>query len=165
MKGDWKAAKIIINNQENIVIATITNNLEIALHIAVAAKHKRFVKKLLKRMSSEDLALQNKHGNTALCFAAASGVIEIAKMLIDKNPNLPMIRNGGEMTPIHVAALFGNGEMVKYLYWKTDFSNLSHLEFINLFLSVISADIYGTYLNFCYSLSINFSYVLIQTQL
>ncbi|CAE5976944.1 unnamed protein product [Arabidopsis arenosa] len=125
MKGDWKAAKPIIDIQEDIVIATITNNLEIALHIAVAAKHKVFVRHLLERMNSHDLALQNKHGNTALCFAAASGVIEIAEMLIDKNPNLPMIRGGGEMIPIHMASLFGHGDMVKYLYCKTDFSNLN----------------------------------------
>ncbi|KAL1200401.1 Ankyrin repeat-containing protein ITN1 [Cardamine amara subsp. amara] len=142
MKGDWKAAKAIIDHQEDIVTATITNNLEIALHIAVATKHKGFVRHLVRRMNSDDLALQNRHGNTALGFAAASGIIEIAEMLIDKNPNLPMIRGGGEMTPIHVAALFGHGEMVKYLYKKTDFSKLSHLEFINLFLSIISADIY-----------------------
>ncbi|VVB12359.1 unnamed protein product [Arabis nemorensis] len=142
LKGDWKAAKAIIDEENGIVREHITSRWETALHIAVAAKHTGFVRNLLGRMNPDDLALKNEAGNTSLCFAAASGVIEIAEMLINKNPDLPMIRGGGGMTPIHMAAMFGHAEMVIYLRGKTVFGDLTDVEFMNLFRLIILADIY-----------------------
>jgi len=94
LKGDWKAANGIIIEQKDIIYQKITSKSETVLHIAVAAKHEGFVRNLLGSLESNDLALRNVDGNTALCFAAASGVVEIAKMLIEKNKDLPMIRGG-----------------------------------------------------------------------
>ncbi|KFK22657.1 hypothetical protein AALP_AAs60910U000500 [Arabis alpina] len=142
LKGDWKAAEAIIDKQNDIVREHITTRSETALHIAVAAKHKVFVRNLLRKMNKNDLALRNEAGNTALCFAAASGVVEIAEMLINMNPDLAMIRGGGGMAPIHMAAMFGHAEMVIYLRGKTDFGELSDAEFMNLFRLTILADIY-----------------------
>ncbi|VYS68373.1 unnamed protein product [Arabidopsis thaliana] len=151
LKGDWKAANGIIIEQKDIIYQKITSKSETVLHIAVAAKHEGFVRNLLGSLESNDLALRNVDGNTALCFAAASGVVEIAKMLIEKNKDLPMIRGGGETTPIHMAALFGHGEMVKYLYKNTRFREFNDEEFVNLFHAVISADIYVRSIHRCSS--------------
>ncbi|EFH46574.1 hypothetical protein ARALYDRAFT_915426 [Arabidopsis lyrata subsp. lyrata] len=94
MNGDWKVARPIIDQHEGIARAAITRNWETTLHIAVAAKHTRFVKNLLTRMERDDLALKNQSNNTALCFAAASGIKEIAKMMVDMNPDLPQVGSG-----------------------------------------------------------------------
>lgn len=44
-----------------------------ALRIAAAGKYIEFLKELVKIMEAEDLAKPNKHGGTALFYAAASG--------------------------------------------------------------------------------------------
>uniref|UniRef100_A0A1J3FST8 Ankyrin repeat-containing protein n=1 Tax=Noccaea caerulescens TaxID=107243 RepID=A0A1J3FST8_NOCCA len=142
MKGDWEATKAIIDEHEDIVVATLTSKSEIALHIAVTTKNQEYVRDLLGRMKSTNLTIKNEDGNTALCFAAASGVVEIAEMLIAMNEELPMIRGGGGMTPIHMAALFGHREMVICLYQEKYLTNLNNKEFKNLFHAMVSADIY-----------------------
>ncbi|CAH2046412.1 unnamed protein product [Thlaspi arvense] len=142
LKGEWEAAKLIIDNNNDIVRAAITRNQETTLHIAAATKHKGFVKHLLTRMSKSDLALKNKDENTALCFAAASGIKEMAEMMYDKNEGLPMIRGNGKVTPLYMADLFGHREMVLYLYDKTVLGSLGDSELVNLFHAIIGADIH-----------------------
>ncbi|CAH8276001.1 unnamed protein product [Arabidopsis lyrata] len=142
LKGDWNAAKTRIDEQEDIVRQEINSNSEIALHIAVAAKHEEFVRNLIEKMHPDDLRMENKDNNTPLHFAAASGVVKIAEMLIEKDDNLPNLRGPREITPIHAAALFGRGEMVMYLYERTRIEDLSDTNLIDLFIAIISADIY-----------------------
>ncbi|KAL1223220.1 Ankyrin repeat-containing protein ITN1 [Cardamine amara subsp. amara] len=142
MSGDWNAARLIIDQDDGIIRAAITRNKETTLHIAVAAKHKRFVKNLLTRMEKDDLKLRNQSNNTALCFAAASGIKDIAKMMVDMNPELPLIEGNNELIPLHMAALFGHRDMVMYLYSHTDLKRLSDMQRIDLFHAIISADIF-----------------------
>ncbi|XP_050261987.1 ankyrin repeat-containing protein At5g02620-like isoform X2 [Quercus robur] len=142
IKGEWKAAKLVIDKDPHVVRVRINRKLETALHIAAAAKRTAFVKELVQRMTEDDLALQNKDGNTAICFAAASGIVEIAKVMVEKNERLPMIRGKQGKTPLYMAALFGHREMVSYLYSVTTFGSLSHDEKISLLLVTISADLY-----------------------
>ncbi|CAE6196810.1 unnamed protein product [Arabidopsis arenosa] len=142
MNGDWKVARPIIDQHEGIARAAITRNWETTLHIAVAAKHTRFVKNLLTRMERDDLALRNQSNNTALCFAAASGIKEIAKMMVDMNPDLPLIPGNSELIPLHMAALFGHRIMVIYLYSQTDFTSLSNVQLVDIFHAIIYADIF-----------------------
>ncbi|XP_068309709.1 uncharacterized protein [Pyrus communis] len=56
-------------------------------------------------MDEEDLALHDIKGNTALSFAAAAGIVEIAEILIRKNRFLPTIPSGEGMTPLYMAIL------------------------------------------------------------
>ena len=95
-------------------------------------------------MNEEDLTLQNKDGNTAICFAAASGIVEIAMVMVEKNNNLPLIRGYKVMTPLCMAAMFGHRNMVSYLYSVTNFESLGREEQISLLIGTISADLYGT---------------------
>ncbi|KAK4564341.1 hypothetical protein RGQ29_006420 [Quercus rubra] len=142
IKGDWKVAKDVIDKYPGIVRVAITRKWETALHIAAAAKRTAFVKELVERMNEEDLALKNKDDNTAICFAAASGIVEIAMIMVEKNKNLPMIQGNKGMRPIYMAALFGHRNMVSYLYPVTNFGSLAREEQISLFLGTISADLY-----------------------
>ncbi|GKD85983.1 phytochrome E [Tanacetum coccineum] len=123
IKCDWKTAEAILNQNTNIklVRCSITDNGETALHIAASAKGPKkvdeFVRNLVGKMEKEDLELVNKNQNTALYLAAAAGNIETVKIMMAKNPNLHTIPGAnGSMMPLYAAVLFGNKDVVRYLY-------------------------------------------------
>ncbi|KAD4586504.1 hypothetical protein E3N88_24105 [Mikania micrantha] len=123
IKGNWKVAKSILEKNPELVRSSITENHETPLHIAASAdKTKRmqnFVKNMVDMMGATDLELQNSSSNTALSLAAAAGNVEMAKILLEKNPALLTITGSQQMMPLYMAALFGNHAMVDYLYSKS----------------------------------------------
>ncbi|WCJ28758.1 Ankyrin repeat family protein [Euphorbia peplus] len=141
LKGDWKTAKVYLRWNPHAVRATITRGHETVLHVAVGSNHPLFVKKLVKRMTPDDLALQNKVGNTALCFAAISGITEIAEVLVNKNKSLPLVRGSKGATPLYMAALLGRREMVWYLYSVTDDQDLSGEDRTGLLVAAITSNL------------------------
>ncbi|KAF5790994.1 putative ankyrin repeat-containing domain, PGG domain, ankyrin repeat-containing domain superfamily [Helianthus annuus] len=120
IKGDWKTAKVILDNNPDLIRCSITENCETALHIAASAdKSKRmqdFVNNLVQIMTKQDLELQNSTSNTALCLAAAAGNVEMVKILVNKNRALLNIAGSQQMMPLYMAALFGQHATVEYLY-------------------------------------------------
>uniref|UniRef100_F6HF61 Protein kinase domain-containing protein n=1 Tax=Vitis vinifera TaxID=29760 RepID=F6HF61_VITVI len=142
LNGDWKSAKAFLESNPQAVRARITRRSETALHIAAGARHTRFVEELVKLMKPDDLALQNKVGNTALCFAAASGITRIAEVMVNKNRELPMIRGSKGVTPLYMAALVGHKDMVRYLYSVTEEDNLTKEDRIGLLVAAITANLF-----------------------
>lgn len=116
ISGDWEAASIILTERKELVRYSITENRETALHIAASAHNIKFVEALVGLMEKEDLELQNKSGNTALCLAAAAGNTRMAEIMVNKNKSLLTILGSNEMMPLYMAALFGNRGTVEYLY-------------------------------------------------
>jgi len=108
MKGDWEKADEFFKSHPGAINVRITKEMDTVLHIAAGAKHTKFVEEVVKSMTGTDLTLRNKYNNTALCYAAASGVTKIAEMMVSKNRNLPMMRNNRGVTPLYIAALFGH---------------------------------------------------------
>ena len=93
---------------------------------------------LVERLNSENLTAQNIAGNTALTYAAATGNVNIAKVMLKKNSNLPNI--GSEVKPLFMAASLGHSEMVQHLYPMT---NISLSDQADLFINCVRKDIYG----------------------
>ncbi|KAJ0703580.1 putative ankyrin repeat-containing domain, PGG domain, ankyrin repeat-containing domain superfamily [Helianthus annuus] len=123
IKCDWKAAEAIFKKypQMELIRCSITENGETALHVAASAKGSKhveeFVKNLVHEMGRGDLELQNNNHNTALYLAAAAGNIKAVKIMLEKNRTLLTIAGSkGTMMPLYTAALFGNEDVVKYLY-------------------------------------------------
>lgn len=143
LKGDWDFARKYFTLNPRAICARITRNQETALHIAAGARHTMFVQELVNLMAPDDLALQNKVGNTALCFAAASGIKNIAELMVNKNNMLPSIRGSQGATPLCMAALLGHNEMVWYLYSVTKEEDLKEEDRIELLVAVITAGLYG----------------------
>lgn len=143
MNGDWSTVNVINIQSPSWICAKISNGGETALHIAAAAKHIELVQKLVGIMSAESLALTNNVGNTALCFAAVSGIVEIAQVMVEKNNGLPNIRGSQGITPLYMAVLLGHREMVWYLLQVTDDQQLTDQERIGLLTSSIDSDLYG----------------------
>ncbi|KAL7611551.1 hypothetical protein Lser_V15G05604 [Lactuca serriola] len=121
MEGDWKAAQDIFDKHQHLDLVGfgISQNYDTALHIAASTKRtesgKQFVNNLLSKMTNQQLQLQNMHHNTALCLAAESGNVEIAKILIQKNKALLEIPGNQGMMPLHMASIHGN-DIVRYLF-------------------------------------------------
>ncbi|XP_041026927.1 uncharacterized protein LOC121267122 [Juglans microcarpa x Juglans regia] len=142
LKGDWHAAKAILEKYPDAIRNPITKANDTALHIATLAERASFVRELVKRMNPADLELTNRQENTAICFAAASGIVAIAEEMVNKNGKLPLIRGSNKMTPLYMAALQGRRDMVSYLYSVTDFEQLTSSERIDILVASISADFY-----------------------
>lgn len=143
LKGDWQKAKEFISLHPDAITARISKGWETALHIAAGTNHIHFVEELVKLMDPFDLELKNKYDNTALCFAAASGIKRIAEIMVTKNTNLPVVRGSKGVTPLHMAALLGHREMVWYLYSVTDHQCLSKEDYVGLIIATINSDLFG----------------------
>ncbi|CAI9272250.1 unnamed protein product [Lactuca saligna] len=120
IRGDWKAAKEILDERPELVRYSVTGNNETALHVAASTKStkqvEQFVENLMTKMEKEDLELKNNSSNTALCLAAAVGNVKMVELMVKKCRALVAITGSGGMTPLYMAALFGHSEVVKYLY-------------------------------------------------
>ncbi|KAH6785399.1 hypothetical protein C2S51_037854, partial [Perilla frutescens var. frutescens] len=137
MEGDWIAAELLLSRNPNLACDFLTNEGDRALHVAAAMKHKKFVEKLVDRMNEDDLLLRDGCGYTACCYAVVSGVVEIARVMIEKNPNLTTAHDENNVTPLHKAALYGKKKMVSYLLESTKTENLSNEEWFDLLLVTI----------------------------
>lgn len=141
LKGDWKEGKKIIEQDQTLLISAITNGWATALHIAAGANHVHFVEELVKLMDRDDLKLQDYSGNTALCFAAAVGNVQIAEIMVKKNEVLPSIRGGLGVTPLYLAALQANSEMAWYLFPRCK-EILEENDWSIVFLTCINSGLY-----------------------
>ncbi|KAJ0083188.1 hypothetical protein Patl1_12347 [Pistacia atlantica] len=103
LKGHWEFAREFLILNPQAVCASITRNQETALHIAAGARHTIFVQELVNIMKAEDLALPDKVGNTALCFAAISGIKKVAEVMVNENRRLPSIPGSKGATPLCMA--------------------------------------------------------------
>ncbi|KAF7848557.1 hypothetical protein BT93_L1844 [Corymbia citriodora subsp. variegata] len=116
--------------------------METALHIAAGAGYREFVEELVKMMTPDELEMQDEDGNTALYFAAASGVREIAKVMVDKNRQLLRIRGSNEAMPLCIAAQSGKQDMVRYLLSVMDDTDLTDLDRIDILCATISSNLF-----------------------
>ncbi|XP_031124143.1 ankyrin repeat-containing protein NPR4-like isoform X1 [Ipomoea triloba] len=142
LKGDWKIAKTIFLENMNYVRERITKTGETVLHVAAAGKNTTFVRKLVEMLDPSDLELRNERGSTSFCYAAISGVVENARVMMQKNHKLPTIRDHDKFTPIQLAALNGHKKMVSYLYEVTPFEGLAPSERIEILDATVRNDIF-----------------------
>lgn len=118
LKGNWQAAKDIMDANPELKTAAISNGWPTVLHVAAGTRNYHFMDKLLNYLGNdiEATELQDEKGNTAFCFAAAAGNWRIAELMLKKNPRLPQIRGGDGMTPLQFAALHERCPMACKLY-------------------------------------------------
>ncbi|KAL2555625.1 Ankyrin repeat family protein [Forsythia ovata] len=117
LSGDWEKAKSFIEREEPQAFrAIITGFSETALIVSARSVQRNyFSKKLVELMSPEDLAIKGRLGLTALHVAAAVGNAELSKLLVDKNPDLPNIRDNADFLALHLAAINVQRNTVTYL--------------------------------------------------
>ncbi|KAJ0079983.1 hypothetical protein Patl1_24154 [Pistacia atlantica] len=123
----------------------ITEKHETIFHVAAGADQTDFVEKMIGEIAPDDLKLQNVKGNTAFCLAVMAGNKSIAKKMLNKDPDLLAIRGGGNLTPLNLAAMFGEREMASYLYWEYYRGTLTLADKKQLFFDSIDTSLYGEY--------------------
>ncbi|XP_071735328.1 uncharacterized protein [Rutidosis leptorrhynchoides] len=68
-------------------------------------------------MNKEDFELENENFNTALYLAVVAGNLGMVKIMVEKNRNAMIIPGANRsMMPLYAAALFGNYDVVMYLF-------------------------------------------------
>ncbi|KAL9314747.1 hypothetical protein ACSQ67_020199 [Phaseolus vulgaris] len=145
MRGDWNEARRMIEEDSSLLNAAITKEWGTLLHVVAGTNHVHFANQLVKLLDPPDLELRNFNGNTAFCYAAASGNMEMAAMLIKQNEDLPKIRGGEEATPLYMAVLLRKGEMARHLYPLTT-NILEEDDFTMLFFRCIKSELYGEFI-------------------
>ncbi|XP_044470160.1 ankyrin-1-like [Mangifera indica] len=123
--GDFEVTVNCLDANPTALTASLSADGDTALHIAVLAGRVKIVEELVKRISAEDLGINNKNGATALNFAATGGITKIAEYLVKKNQELLRILNKHGYIPVVVASLYGHRDMVRYLYYETPMEELN----------------------------------------
>ncbi|TYG64267.1 hypothetical protein ES288_D06G093900v1 [Gossypium darwinii] len=84
LTGDWESATRVFEQNPKAATAMIMGSMY-ALHVAVGArKANEFVKKLVERMSLEEVAMVNGSGATTLSIAAAIENTDAVKLLVSQ---------------------------------------------------------------------------------
>ncbi|TXG71914.1 hypothetical protein EZV62_000493 [Acer yangbiense] len=142
-KSDWEEAKRLIEGDPSMVLVrtAITEGYETALHVATKAQQTHFVLKIMEHMNEQDLTLQNLRGDTAFCFAVATGNIQLVEVMRNRNPDLAKLRGSWNMTPLYLAVLLGKEKMAWFLYDHT-VEYLTAEERARIFFQSIKTDLY-----------------------
>ncbi|KAL5852577.1 hypothetical protein ACOSQ3_007695 [Xanthoceras sorbifolium] len=131
LRGNLKEVYTILRdhaeilNISSLLRMAITKGHATILHVAAGARQKNFVEKIINSMEPNDestLLLRDSNRNTSFCFAAAAGDVEIANIMLNKDPNLELaaIRGNCDKTPLYMAVMFGQKEMATFLYDETE---------------------------------------------
>lgn len=139
LQGNCSVVSNFIGNNIN---RAITDKQETILHIATLARQDKFVEKLVSRLKREDLELVNVMGSNPLCYAAISGSVKIAKHMVQAGSHRLVNPESG-VKPLLVAASVEHGEMVRYLFDKTDLQKWNKVEQAELFTACIYMGLYG----------------------
>ncbi|XP_026444085.1 ankyrin repeat-containing protein ITN1-like isoform X1 [Papaver somniferum] len=122
--GNWGWAEQFFRDHPGMMTVEITNDQELALHIAADHTKWEFVENLIQLMPPEALDRKDsKHGFTALHTTAMEGNTKVAELMVGKNGTLTQIRDKRGRVPLHTAAKYvsdGQTELLKYLYQASD---------------------------------------------
>ncbi|KAF8409621.1 hypothetical protein HHK36_005699 [Tetracentron sinense] len=99
---------------------TPTTNHHTLLHVAIYSKNEELAKEILSKMyemSVEDsiVTKENDNGNNVLHQAAAAGMVDVAREIMDKAPQLLRMKNSYGETPLFLAAHCGQIAMFNFL--------------------------------------------------
>ena len=136
LSGNWTSIMDMANIQRRLTTAG-----ETTLHVAVAANQEMFVRMLLNCIDDDRLLDVNRVGNTVLTYAAATGNVNIAKLLLDRNSKLGDLPTG--VKPLMMAAVSGHIQMVQFLYRKDEVCYWDEFLQAELFITCVKGGLYG----------------------
>ncbi|XP_008245178.1 PREDICTED: uncharacterized protein LOC103343292 [Prunus mume] len=122
--GDWNKAKEFLTLHPNAIRATSPSANNTALHMATDFEHEHIVEELVQLMSEEDLELTDKWGWTALAVAANRGNLKMVECMVRKSMKILCIPTKENITPIILASLNEQWDVVHYLYSVTPLQDL-----------------------------------------
>ncbi|XP_021715262.1 ankyrin repeat-containing protein NPR4-like [Chenopodium quinoa] len=118
LKGDKNYLVELLKKDElaldRCIIEKSCTYMQSPLHIAVEMNHLDFVKQILERKPKLAEVVDQMKRSTPLHIAAATkGSLEIVKKLLEVKPNMCFVHDQDGMTPLHVAAVNGNTDVLE----------------------------------------------------
>ncbi|KAL8148836.1 uncharacterized protein LOC141700963 [Apium graveolens] len=112
IEGDWETAKRIFEEEKKYLNLYITYYWETTLQITVGTKsYHNFVEQLVEQIMKvggpEMLQTNNWYGNHALHYAAKVGNTKVARLLVEKDPEMTQIPNPSGHTALKLAPWYG----------------------------------------------------------
>ncbi|XP_028794069.1 uncharacterized protein LOC114749695 [Neltuma alba] len=117
----WEIAKALLEEKPNALTSKITASGKTPFHVAALFGHANIMEELLKLLEDpEFLETVDDIGSTPLLIASVTGITQVAKCLVDKNPYLLAIPSYLTCElPVTSAFRSGHHEMGRYLYSQT----------------------------------------------
>ncbi|XP_020413794.1 uncharacterized protein LOC18787954 isoform X2 [Prunus persica] len=122
--GDSNKATEFLTLHPNAVRARIPSTNSIALHMATELEHEHIVEELVRLMSEEDLEITDNGGWTALSVAANRGNLKMVECMVRKSKKILSIPTTSNQTPIILASINEQWDVVYYLYSVTPLQDL-----------------------------------------
>ncbi|CAL5428820.1 unnamed protein product [Camellia sinensis] len=114
LEGDWESTESFYRSHPEAVTNSITESSDTALMVGIMSGQKiEFITNQVE-FGRVDLRRVNKEGNTALHEAAIVGHLKAAELLVGRNRSLLYIRNLDGYLPLHLAAAYGQREILFY---------------------------------------------------
>ncbi|GMP93999.1 hypothetical protein CsSME_00043618 [Camellia sinensis var. sinensis] len=114
LEGDWESVESFYRSHPEAVTNSITESSDTALMVGIMSGQKiEFITNQVE-FGRVDLRRVNKEGNTALHEAAIVGHLKAAELLVGKVPSLLDSRNLDGYLPLHLAAAYGQREILFY---------------------------------------------------
>ncbi|XP_021738834.1 ankyrin repeat-containing protein BDA1-like [Chenopodium quinoa] len=116
-KGDENYLKELLNKDElaldRCIIAKSCTYMQSPLHIAVEMNHLKFLQEILKlKPKLAEVVDQIKRSTPLHIAAAQKGSLPIVQELLKVKPNMCFVHDQDGMTPLHVAAVNGNTQVL-----------------------------------------------------
>ncbi|CAL5355063.1 unnamed protein product [Camellia sinensis] len=124
LDGDWKRVEEFYKSHPGAETDSITESKDTAVMVGVMSGQKiEFIRNQVE-YGRVDLRKKNKEDNTALHEAAIVGHLKAAKLLVGKDASLLYIRNSDGYLPLHLAAAYGQREILIYFLRVGEVHNL-----------------------------------------
>ncbi|KAH7537092.1 hypothetical protein FEM48_Zijuj03G0055300 [Ziziphus jujuba var. spinosa] len=143
LQGDLETAK----KYENDLQLPITQNGETALHIAILAGQKEFVKKLVEWFGMPILEIQDEKGNDALSYAARIGSLDMVNVIVDVRDSIYLSLKSKKKALLKAASL-GHTDITKRLSKLIDLQLLEDEEARRLYICCVEMGLYGEFYSF-----------------
>nr|GMD88406.1 ankyrin repeat-containing protein NPR4-like isoform X3 [Ipomoea batatas] len=118
VQGDWGKAKTFLEQHNEAIQARLNCESETALHVAAKAGDASFAARLVAELPPDAaLDLKTNDGLTPLHLAALYANIDVAQILLLRNPTLTTRTTYQGLLPIHYAASNTRNNNQVYLYF------------------------------------------------
>ncbi|KAH6801503.1 hypothetical protein C2S52_001967 [Perilla frutescens var. hirtella] len=142
--GDWAKAEMLLEKDPTLAYHLDKRGYR-PLLVAVALKHEKFALKLIQTMRPEDLNWPDSNGVGSCGYAAAQGMLDIAKAMIKKHPNILKEQGVTYQVLTCFAGLSGKSKVVSYFLERTPKILDPHWEeaWLSLLQNAIRSKMYG----------------------
>ncbi|KAL6287614.1 hypothetical protein ACE6H2_012004 [Prunus campanulata] len=114
--GDWDSAKEYLGINPDVIRKRGSVSGATALHSALVLDYEDMAMSLVELMAEEDLEIQDANGVTVIGIAAAKGLAQVAKCIVEKNKKILSLPCLGYQIPLLAAYSSGHWKLARFFY-------------------------------------------------